>query len=98
MEDVFLVKDGKKYQGYVLGSEQEYFWLLVTELNEVYLGHPDRVFESSGTKCFAHYDRRNKVDEMFDGRGVFSSDLFSYSDKPDKMIGLLMAHKLICIV
>ncbi len=95
MEIVFFITDGEEHEGYVLGSNKEYFWLLVSDLKEVYQGHPNRVYDHSGKKCFSVYDRYQKVDELFDEGGASSSDLFSYSDEAEKIIRLLKTHKLI---
>ena len=96
METIRFLEDGKQYDGTVLGRCDEYFWLLVPELNSVYVGNPStNIFEHSGVKYVRVYDLRRRVSDMFDEHGAFCSDVFQYAEAPERMIALLRTYKLL---
>jgi hypothetical protein len=97
-EEVSLVKNGEEFSGEVLGVEKEYFWLLVISRREVYLGHPDRVFERLGRKYFEIFDRCQLIDKIFDERGQIVTDLFLYSCDLEGLTKMLKMYRLINIV
>lgn len=95
-ESVVFIKGNQKYSGHVLGCEKDYFWLLVPDLENVYVGHPDRVFEQGGTKYFEIFDHCRPINKIFNSEsGEIDSSIFEYSNNPESIIGTLRAYKLI---
>ena len=95
MDTVIFIKSGKEYSGQVLGCEKEYFWLLVSELKSLYVGHPDRVFEHQEKKYFEVFDHYQSTDKIFNRSGEAESYLFSYSKNPERIIRLLKTFRVI---
>lgn len=95
METVIFLKAGKEHSGAVIGCEKDYFWLLVSDLKCVYVGHPDRVFEIEGKKYFEVFDHCQPTDKMINASGEAESYLFEYSRNPERIIKLLKTHRLI---
>ena len=95
-EQVFFQDSNKKeHPGVVLGSEAEYFWLLVPALGNVYQGHPDTVADLSDRKVFWMHDRCKAVKSLFDQGGQFNSDIFWLAKDAEPMKQLLSAYRLI---
>jgi hypothetical protein len=96
LEQIFFRNtDEMEYPGIVLGSEADYFWLLVPALRNVYQGHPDTVANLSDRKVFWAHDRRKAVDSLFDECGQFNSDVFWCSENAKPMENLLATFRLI---
>ncbi|WP_432697190.1 hypothetical protein ACQUQP_02255 [Marinobacterium sp. YM272] len=95
LESVTFIENRNKYLGQVLGSEKDYFWLLVPELKNVYVGHPDRVFELDGVKYFSVFDHVRSVDSILEKNGNVASDFFCYSKDSEKMKKILKTLNLI---
>lgn len=95
MDSVIFVEGDKKYSGLVLGCEAEYFWLLVSELKIVYVGHPNRIYEQQGKKYFEVYDHAQATEKIFDSRGEVESYIFDYSKDPSEIIKRLKTCRLI---
>jgi hypothetical protein len=97
-EQVFFYDLHKKeHEGIVLGSEAEYFWLLVPTLGNVYQGHPDRVENHLDKKVFWVHDRCKTVKSIFDESGHFSSDIFYLAADAEPMKKLLRTYRLLGI-
>lgn len=95
-EQVFFQDlDRKEHPGIILGSEAEYFWLLVPTLGNVYQGHPERVANLSDRKVFWIHDRCKTVKSLFDESGQFSSDIFYLAADAEPMKKLLSTYRLI---
>ena len=95
----FSTKEVIEHEGFVLGSEKEYFWLFVPTRLEIYRGHPDRVFDYKGKKIFIVYDYCKSIDKAFDSNGELDTAVFwhaSNSVDRDRMIKQLKMYKLIC--
>lgn len=95
MEDVAVFESSKEYNGTVLGSEGDLFWLLVLDLNEVHRGHLDNLYQLPGKKFLSAAEWITSVEDVFDAGGEFSSNVFWHSKEPGPMIGLLKAYRII---
>lgn len=90
-----FINKGQEYHGVVLGYEQEYFWLLVPDLNNVYVGHPNRIYTHSDRIFFAAFDYCQALDQIFGNSDEPESYIFEYSVNPEKIKRLIKAYKLI---
>ncbi len=49
VDDVVNVfRNSSTYEGLVVGTDAEYFWLVIMDLGEVQRGHQDNIFEHNG--------------------------------------------------
>ena len=95
-EQVFFQDTNKKeYPGIVVGSEAEYFWLLVPALGNVYQGHPKTVANLSDRRVFWLHDRCKTVKSLFDEGGQFSSDIFWLANDAEPMKRLLSMYRVL---
>ena len=95
--EVVFMKNDKEYTGLVLACEKNYFWLLVPDLKEVYVGHPKWIFERNGNKYFFNFDHRQSVDAILE-KGAEESFSLCYSADPEKIFKLLNVYKLTGVV
>jgi len=94
-ETVVFLKGGNEYNGIVLGCERDCFWLLVSDLQSVYVGNISKVIEFENKKYFEIFDHCQATDKMFNRSGEVESYLFCYSRNPESMIKLLKAYRLL---
>jgi hypothetical protein len=78
-DEVTVFKTGKTYIGTVFGVDQDLFWLLVPDLQEVHRGHLCNVFELHGVKHLNAAEWSHELENMFDANRQFSSDAFYHS-------------------
>ncbi len=91
----FRGTDNTEHPGIVLGSEPEYFWLLVPALGNVYQGHPSTIANLPDKKVFWMHDRCKATKTLFNESGQFSSDIFWCAKNAEPMEKLLSTFKLV---
>lgn len=93
----FFESTGKcqHYQGYVLGVERDYVWVIVPDLKEVFQSHPKHILVLNGKNCFEVYDRRKSIN--FAVKGVAPGDIrfFEYAKNEKALIKLVKGYQLI---
>ncbi len=90
-----FIKSGQKYHGNIIGYEADYFWLLVPELNSVFVGNPNRIFTHAGEKYFEIFDHHQTLDQIFSKTNEPESYIFEYSNDPEKIKSLIKAYRLL---
>jgi hypothetical protein len=98
IEAVTFLYKGQEYDGQVLGCEKEYFWLLVSELNSVYVGHPDRVYTYLGKRYFDAFDHHQTANQLFGDSTEPESYIFEYSQNPENIKRLLKINRLLGVI
>ena len=90
-----FIKSGQEYHGNIIGYEADYFWLLVPELNSVFVGNPNRIFTHAGEKYFEIFDHHQTLDQIFSKTNEPESYIFEYSNYPEKIKSLVKAYRLL---
>lgn len=92
---IVVLRKGKEYEGVVFGSEEDLFWLLVHELDEVHRGHSEQVFSHSGRMYLQAAEWIHRVACMFDTSGRFSSTAFHHTENSEEMVKYLQTYRLL---
>ena len=95
IDTLIFIKSGQKYHGNIIGYEVDHFWLLVPELNSVFVGNPNRIFTHAGEKYFEMFDHHQTLDQIFSKTNEPESYIFEYSKDPGKIKSLIKAYRLL---
>lgn len=91
-----IIGKGHDYQGFVLGVERDYVWVIIPEIKDVFQFSPTNIFVREGKNCFSIYDRRKSVNFVVNvAPGDLDGRFFEYSKNEKVLIQLVKAYHLI---